>query len=69
MLNPSDFKEFLYAIFLIAGFSVAGLISGSDVTDNATQKVAIVKESPHAVPLIANPVVHIAVPAHNIFEK
>lgn len=69
MVMPRDFKELIYTVSLIAGFSIAGLIIQRDEVPYVAPEVAVVKEGPHAVSLVANPVVHITVPAHNIFAK
>ena len=67
MVSLSDTKELLIAVALIAGFSIAGFfieIQG----DSPRGIVSLgVEEISHGVPLVANPVVRIAVPAHNIF--
>jgi len=69
MINSADFREFLYAIFLIGGFCVAAFFVQIDGKALETPVASIVMEAPHAVRIIANPVVHIAVPAHNVFAK
>ncbi|MEK7500147.1 MAG: hypothetical protein AAB649_06090 [Patescibacteria group bacterium] len=69
MVTSGDFKELLYTVSLIAGFSIAGLIVGMPENPRLVEDVAVISEKPHAVSLVANPVVHITVPAHNIFAK
>ncbi len=60
-------KELLVAITLIAGFSITGLWVGSEKKPEPSSVSFVVEDVAHRVPLAANPVVHISVPAHNIF--
>lgn len=67
MVTPDSFREFIYTIVLIAGFCVTGFFVGADKEVPSAPVAQVMVDAPHAVRLIANPVVYVAVPEHNIF--
>ncbi len=67
MVASGDTKELFVTIALIAGFSVAGFFVQQDKPLSGGSISFDIEETFGAVPLVANPVVHISVPAHNIF--
>lgn len=69
MVTGDLFREFIYTIILIAGFCVAGFFVDTEKKIAQVPLAQVVIETPHPVRLIANPVVRIIVPEHNIFAK
>ena len=69
MVTYENFKEFIYIVILIAGFSVTGFFVGKEEKASEISTAPAIMENPHPVRLVANPVVHITVPEHNIFAK
>lgn len=69
MVSSSDTRELIFTIILIGGFSLVGLLlpalsrvpTSTIAPDTAVSSVG--------VPLVANPVVSISVPAHNVFAQ
>jgi hypothetical protein len=67
MVASQDMRELFLTILLIGSFSIAGLFlerSEHVVNEPVSPEVAGMGA---ITPLVANPVVHISVPAHNIF--
>ncbi|HLC49573.1 MAG TPA: hypothetical protein VJI96_04295 [Candidatus Andersenbacteria bacterium] len=67
MIMLKDLRELLYTVMLIAGFCITGFFAQSGDTLSPSSVSVAIEEAPHGVPLIANPVVQIEVPEHNIF--
>ncbi|OGY30945.1 MAG: hypothetical protein A3C02_01100 [Candidatus Andersenbacteria bacterium RIFCSPHIGHO2_02_FULL_45_11] len=74
MVSLSELRELLIVLALIGGFSGAFLFFDASTslsvnTPQAKPSLAprVLGASTH-IPLVANPVVHIDIPPHNIFE-
>ena len=73
MVSFAEIREFLYTLLLVGGLSVAGVFLYVQMGDNLfvfTSRPVAHHERMAASPivLVANPVVHIQVPEHNIFN-
>lgn len=67
MVASEDTKELFVIMILISGFSVAGFFVEQKKPLPERPISLNVQSAPRSVSLVANPVVHISVPAHNIF--
>ncbi len=73
MVSFAEIREFLYTLLLVGGLSVAGTLLYAQMggklfisVDNPVVHHERMTASP--IVLVANPVVHIQVPEHNIFN-
>jgi hypothetical protein len=67
MVQQATFREFIYTVMLILGFSLTGFFVHRVPAAPKEVATTYMLEDPHPVPYVANPVVRISVPEHNVF--
>ncbi len=67
MVSLSEIRELLLALALIAGFSGALAVMNMPLSFSFDLPKELPTPVPSRAPRVANPVVHIVVPEHNIF--